>query len=173
MSSPWQSASLHVAGASVIDPETDLGRQERCSTGGRRAGTSHTAAAAAPDIAVDTLFRQAGVLRMDTLGELVDAAWLLTEQPLPAGDRFATAGNAGGLNVLAADAAEAAGLHVVELSATLQQEFADLAPHLASVTNPVDLGADVPPATIAGEFGFSVPQVKPTRWWSRWSRRAQ
>ncbi|HEU4909131.1 MAG TPA: GNAT family N-acetyltransferase, partial [Propionibacteriaceae bacterium] len=118
------------------------------SSGGRRAGTSHTAAAAAPDVAVDTLFRQAGVLRMDTLGELLDAARLLTEQPLPAGDRVAIVGNAGGLNVLAADAASAAGLQVVELSATLQHEFADLAPHLAGVTNPLDLGADAPPPTI-------------------------
>ena len=118
------------------------------SVGGRRAGTSHTAAAAAPDVAVDTLFRQAGVLRMDTLGELLDAARLLTQQPLPAGDRIAIVGNAGGLNVLAADAAEAAGLQVVELSASLQQQFAGLAPHLAGVTNPVDLGADAPPATI-------------------------
>jgi acyl-CoA synthetase (NDP forming)/N-acetylglutamate synthase-like GNAT family acetyltransferase len=118
------------------------------SAGGHRAGTSHTAAAAAPDVAVDTLFRQAGVLRMDTLGELLDAARLLTEQPLPAGDRVAIVGNAGGLNVLAADAAEAAGQQMVELSATLQQEFAGLVPHLASVTNPVDLGADAPPATI-------------------------
>jgi acyl-CoA synthetase (NDP forming)/GNAT superfamily N-acetyltransferase len=118
------------------------------SAGGRRAGASHTAAAAAPDVAVDTLFRQAGVLRMDTLGELLDAARLLTEQPLPAGDRVAIVGNAGGLNILAADAAEAAGLQVVEFSATLQEEFADLAPHLAGVANPVDLGADAPPATI-------------------------
>ena len=93
--------------------------------------SSHTAAAAAPDVAVDSLFRQAGVLRMDTLGELLDAARLLTEQPLPAGDRVAIVGNAGGLNVLAADAAaEAAGLQVVELSAALQQELADVAPHL-------------------------------------------
>ncbi|HWH98838.1 MAG TPA: acetate--CoA ligase family protein, partial [Propionibacteriaceae bacterium] len=47
-----------------------------------------------------------------------------------------------------ADAAEAAGLQVVEFSATLQEEFADLAPHLGGVTNPVDLGADAPPMTI-------------------------
>jgi acyl-CoA synthetase (NDP forming)/GNAT superfamily N-acetyltransferase len=118
------------------------------SASGRRAGSSHRAAAAAPDVAVDTLFRQAGVLRMDTLGELLDAARLLTEQPLPAGDRVAIVGNAGGLNILAADAAEAAGLKVVEFSATLQQKFAAIAPHLAGVANPVDLGADAPPATI-------------------------
>jgi acyl-CoA synthetase (NDP forming) len=118
------------------------------SAGGRRAGSSHTAAAAAPDVAVDTLFRQAGVLRMDTLGELLDAARLLTEQPLPAGDRVAIVGNAGGLNILAADAAAAAELQVVELSATLQREFAGIAPHLAGVSNPVDLGADAPADTI-------------------------
>jgi acyl-CoA synthetase (NDP forming)/GNAT superfamily N-acetyltransferase len=118
------------------------------SVGGRRAGTSHTAAAAAPDVAVDSLFRQAGVLRMDTLGELLDTARLLTEQPLPAGDRVAIVGNAGGLNVLAADAAAAAKLQIVELSAALQQELADVASHLAGVSNPVDLGADAPPATI-------------------------
>jgi acyl-CoA synthetase (NDP forming) len=125
------------------------------STGGQRAGSSHTAAAAAPDVAVDTLFRQAGVLRMDTLGELLDAARLLTEQPLPAGDRVAIVGNAGGLNVLAADAAAAAALQVVELSAPLQREFAGIAPHLAGVSNPVDLGADAPAETI----GRAVPAL--------------
>ena len=112
------------------------------STGGRRAGASHTAAAAAPDVAIDTLFRQAGVLRMDTLGELLDAVRLLTEQPLPAGDRVAIVGNAGGLNVLAADAAEAVGLQVVEFSSTLRQRLEAAGPHLAGIGNPVDLGAD-------------------------------
>ena len=85
---------------------------------------------------------------MDTLGELLDAARLLTEQPLPDGDRIVIVGNAGGLNILAADAGEAAGLRVIEMSADVQQQFADLAPHLAGVANPVDLGADAPPETI-------------------------
>jgi acyl-CoA synthetase (NDP forming) len=73
---------------------------------------------------------------------------LLTEQPLPAGDRIAIVGNAGGLNVLAADAAAAAKLQIIELSAALQQELAGIAPHFAGVSNPVDLGADAPPAAI-------------------------
>jgi acyl-CoA synthetase (NDP forming) len=50
--------------------------------------------------------------------------------------------------VLAADAAAAAKLQIVELSAALQHELAGAAPHLAGVSNPVDLGADAPPATI-------------------------
>lgn len=37
---------------------------------------------------------------------------------------------------------------MIELSADVQQQFADLAPHLAGVANPVDLGADAPPETI-------------------------
>jgi acyl-CoA synthetase (NDP forming) len=103
------------------------------SAGGRRAGASHTAAAAAPDVAVETLFAQAGVVRTDTLGELLDAARMLVDQPLPAGSRLGIVGNAGGVNVLAADAAEAAGLTVPD----------------ASGGNPVDLGAAATPTAMA------------------------
>ncbi|GAA4473904.1 bifunctional acetate--CoA ligase family protein/GNAT family N-acetyltransferase [Phytohabitans houttuyneae] len=104
------------------------------SAAGRRAGASHTAAAAAPDVAVDALFAQAGVIRVDTLGELLDTARLLTEQPLPAGDRLAIIGNAGGVNVLAADAAEAVGLRV---------------PAVPAADNPLDLGAGASPEAFA------------------------
>jgi acyl-CoA synthetase (NDP forming)/GNAT superfamily N-acetyltransferase len=97
------------------------------SGAGRRAGASHTAAAAAPHVAVDTLFDQAGVVRADHLGELIDAARMLTDQPLPAGDRLAVLGNAGGANVLAADAAEAGGLVLPD--------------RVAGLDNPLDLGA--------------------------------
>ena len=65
------------------------------SVAGQRAGASHTAAAASPDIAVDTLCAQAGIVRVDHLGELLDAARMMTDQPLPAGDRIAVIGNAG------------------------------------------------------------------------------
>lgn len=82
------------------------------SVSGQRAGASHTAAAAAPDVAVDSLFAQAGVVRTDTLGEMLDAARTLVDQPLSAGTRLGILGNAGGLNVLAADAAASAGLQM-------------------------------------------------------------
>ncbi|HWG99162.1 MAG TPA: GNAT family N-acetyltransferase [Pilimelia sp.] len=120
------------------------------STGGQRAGASHTAAAAVPDTMVDTLFAQAGVIRTDTLSELLDAARLLVDQPLPAGDRLGVLGNAGGLNVLAADAAAAADLVVPELSAPVQAAIARLAPAAAGRANPVDLGAEANPQTLAG-----------------------
>jgi acyl-CoA synthetase (NDP forming)/RimJ/RimL family protein N-acetyltransferase len=103
------------------------------SGAGQRAGASHTAAAAAPAATVDALFAQAGVVRTENLGDLIDAARMLTDQPLPRGHRLAIVGNAGGLNVLAADAAETSGLTVP-------------AGHGG---NPLDLGADVSPAAFA------------------------
>ncbi|MEJ3747017.1 GNAT family N-acetyltransferase [Actinomycetes bacterium KLBMP 9797] len=119
------------------------------SSAGRRAGASHTAAAAAPDMAVDALFAQAGVIRVDNLGELLDAARLLTEQPLPTGDRLAIIGNAGGVNVLAADAADAAGLRVPAPSPALRDRLAAAAPGAAALDNPLDLGAGASPAAFA------------------------
>ena len=112
------------------------------SIAGKRAGASHTAAAASPGVAVDTLFDQAGVIRADHLGELLDAARMVTDQPLPAGDRLAILGNAGGVNVLAADAAEAAGLRVPEPSIDLLSSIQRLVP---GAGNPLDLGAAATP----------------------------
>src|SRR5206468_4658005 len=83
---------------------------------GARAASSHTAALAGSDAAVDALFHQTGVLRARTLEELVDAAALLGSQPLPRGPRVAVVTNAGGLGILCADACDAAGLELPELS---------------------------------------------------------
>ena len=79
------------------------------SESGARAAASHTGSIVAGDIAVDALFRQAGVIRTDTLEELFDVASLVSTQPLPAGKRVAILTNAGGLGILCADACEAAG----------------------------------------------------------------
>ncbi|HEX2315030.1 MAG TPA: GNAT family N-acetyltransferase [Thermomonospora sp.] len=63
-----------------------------------------------PDHAVSALFAQAGVIRVDDLGELFDVAQLLAYQPLPAGDRIAIIDNSDSLGLLAQDAAVALGL---------------------------------------------------------------
>ena len=83
---------------------------------GIKAASSHTAALAGSDTAVDALFRQAGVIRTRTLDELIEVASLLAAQPVPRGGRVALLTNAGGLGILAADAAEAAGLELPTLS---------------------------------------------------------
>jgi acyl-CoA synthetase (NDP forming)/RimJ/RimL family protein N-acetyltransferase len=66
----------------------------------------------APQAAVDAMFRQAGVIQVDTLDEMFDVAQLLAHQPLPGGSRVAVVGNSDALGLLAADAAAASGLSV-------------------------------------------------------------
>src|SRR5262249_58531684 len=79
---------------------------------GARAASSHTAALAGSDAAVEALFGQAGVLRARTLEELVDTAALLSSQPLPKGPRVGVITNAGGPGTLCAGACEAVGLEL-------------------------------------------------------------
>ena len=112
------------------------------SRAGARAAASHTGALAASDAVVDGLFRQAGVIRTNTVEELFDVASLLAHQPLPHGSRIAILSNAGGPAILAADAAEAHGLALAALSDATIAALRDLLPPAASVGNPVDMLAD-------------------------------
>ena len=123
------------------------------SASGSRAGASHTAAAATPGVGVDALFAQAGVIGCRDAEDLARTAVLLTEQPLPRGRRLAILSNAGGMGVLAADAATAEGLEVPEFSADLQRRLADLVHGTTGTSNPVDAGAGVSPAQLAELFG--------------------
>ncbi len=68
----------------------------------------------APDAAVDAMFKQAGVVQVDTLEEMFDVGQLLAHQPLPRGHRVALVGNSDAIALLAADAAAGNGLAVVK-----------------------------------------------------------
>jgi acetyl coenzyme A synthetase (ADP forming)-like protein len=109
------------------------------SATGQRAASSHTAALAGSDAAVEALFHQAGVIRAPSLEELIDVAALLSNQAEPKGRRVAVLTNAGGLGILCADACEAAGLDVPELSAESRKALAAQLSPEASVANPVDM----------------------------------
>ncbi len=109
------------------------------TSAGSRAASSHTGALASSDVAVQALFRQAGVIRVDTIEELFAAASLLANQPIPGGPKVGIVTNAGGPGILAADALEAHGLSLPELSPGLRAEIAALLPAEASTRNPVDL----------------------------------
>ena len=120
------------------------------SSAGFRATQSHTGALiASSDVTVDALFHQAGVIRMDTLGEMFDVAALLTTQPIPKGRRVAIITNAGGAGILAADACEDGGLVVPEFSAEVQDELRAHLNRDAGVRNPVDMIA----SATAPDFG--------------------
>jgi acyl-CoA synthetase (NDP forming) len=110
------------------------------SAAGQRAACSHTGALlAAADTTVDALFRHAGVIRTDTVGEMFDVAAVLSRQPLPRGNRVAIVTNAGGPAILCTDACEANGLLVEPLGQATRTALATALPAEASVTNPVDM----------------------------------
>lgn len=63
-----------------------------------------------PYATVSALLRQAGVIRVDTITELVDTGLLLARQPLPPGPRVAILGNSESLGLLTYDVCLSEGL---------------------------------------------------------------
>ena len=135
---------------------------------GQRAAVSHTAALAADEAVRDAALRQAGVVRVRTGLQVLDAARALSGQPMPRGQRVAVVTNSGGTGVELADLLADEGLQVPELSPALQEELRVLLPGYASAVNPVDmtpawsLFATVYPAAIellarSGEIDVVVP----------------
>ncbi|MGH9837665.1 MAG: GNAT family N-acetyltransferase [Blastocatellia bacterium] len=116
------------------------------SSAGARAASSHTAALASSDQAADALFKQTGVIRVDTLAEFFSVARLLAFQPIPKGKRLCVLTNGGGPGIIAADAAIAAGLDIPPLSEMTEQRLRAVLPASASVANPVDIIASSGPA---------------------------
>ena len=107
---------------------------------GARGTSSHTGALlAASEVTVDALFEQAGVIRTDTLHELLGVGAFLDAQPVPAGDRVAIVTNAGGPGILCADACQAAGVDVPAFDPELRSRLAAVLAPGAGTANPVDM----------------------------------
>lgn len=109
------------------------------SGAGARAVSSHTGSLAGSYSAYQAAFKQAGVIEVDDLAALFDAAWALSCQPLPRGRRVAIFTNAGGPAALASDALEANGFTLGEISEARQTLLAEQLNSSAQVSNPVDM----------------------------------
>ncbi len=109
---------------------------------GARAAASHTGALAGSDEVYDSLFRQSGVLRVETLEELFDYARALALQPPPRGNRVAIVTNAGGPGIMATDASVRYGLGIAPLTRETRERLQAQLPPTASVQNPIDLIGD-------------------------------
>jgi acyl-CoA synthetase (NDP forming)/GNAT superfamily N-acetyltransferase len=124
------------------------------SAAGARATTAHTGALVRPSsirlatagLSEDALFQQAGIIRTETLEELFDTAQVLSDQPLPTGNRVAILTNAGGPAVLGADACQAHGLHLPELPDDVRNAFAAGLPGADGFANPIVMPATAGPS---------------------------
>ena len=108
----------------------------------RTAMASHTGALAGEDAIYESAFRQAGIIRVNTLKELVDLPKVFADQPLPSGNRVAIITISGGAGVMGIDVAAQNGLSLAKLSPKSLERLNEISPLLAS--NPIDLGPALP-----------------------------
>lgn len=106
---------------------------------GGRAAMSHTGALSGPDPLYNGIFRQAGVIRADSLTEMFDICWALGTLPPIKGNGVVIETNSGGPGGMAADACGRAGLTLPALSEATLAKLRPLLPATASLNNPVDM----------------------------------
>jgi acetyltransferase len=106
---------------------------------GARAAVSHTGALTGTEIATDTLLRQCGVIRVNTMQEMFTLAQAFANQPLPKGPRVAVVTNAGGPGILAVDHLIGADVELAEFGPATRRKLQKALPPEASAANPIDM----------------------------------
>ncbi|OGI15510.1 MAG: hypothetical protein A2878_00175 [Candidatus Moranbacteria bacterium RIFCSPHIGHO2_01_FULL_54_31] len=124
------------------EPKPIVVLKSGATVAGTRASSSHTGALAGSDTAYQALFDQARIVRADSLEQLIDMLAAFSHNPLPESNRVTIVTNAGGLGVLATDAATKSGLVLAMLSRETQGKLEALLPAAASKHNPVDVLGD-------------------------------
>ncbi len=122
---------------------------------GSRAVSSHTGSLAGSEQAYQAAFRQAGVIRAESMEELFDIALALGYQPPLLGDRIAIVTNAGGPGILATDALEHAGMSLARFELKTKLALEEYLPGAASAANPVDVLGDAR----ADRYAFALEKV--------------
>lgn len=152
---PW-----HLAEAARIARERDLPMvvlKSGRSAAGQAAAQSHTGALANEDRTVDAFLREHGILRAQSMADLVDNAPLYLQGWRPKGRRLVAISNSGAVCVLTADAATQASMPLEPLQPSTQAELRRILPGFATVRNPVDITAAL--LTNSGLFGGILPPI--------------
>jgi acyl-CoA synthetase (NDP forming) len=109
------------------------------SQAGARVARAHTGSLVGDDAVVDAVFRQNGVIRVDSLEDLIITAGLLAETgPLP-GNRFGFITASGGASEIIADRAEDEGIEIPEFAPETVERLRRVVPEFAATQNPVDV----------------------------------
>ncbi len=112
-----------------------VGRSEK----GKQAARSHTGALAGNAEIFEGFFRQYGIIRVDTIEELVETAGIMSRCPLPGGGRVGIATMSGGLGGLYADLCARLSIELPDLSPETVDSLNKLLPDFAQPANPLDV----------------------------------
>ncbi len=107
-----------------------------------KAAASHTGSLSGEDGIYDAAFKRAGIVRVNEIADLFNAAEVLGTQPLPKGPRLAIITNAGGPGVMATDALIAQGGKLAKLSQKTMDTLNAVLPPFWSHGNPIDVLGD-------------------------------
>ncbi len=107
-----------------------------------KAAASHTGSLSGEDSIYDAAFKRAGIVRVNEIADLFNAAEVLGTQPLPKGPRLAIITNAGGPGVMATDALIGQGGKLAKLSQKTMDSLNAVLPPFWSHGNPIDVLGD-------------------------------
>jgi acyl-CoA synthetase (NDP forming) len=105
---------------------------------GSRAASSHTGAMASSDLAVEALFRKAGIVRCSGREELTTVASVFFHKPLK-GKNIAIITHAGGPAVMLTDALSAGGMNIPKIEGEHNDKLLAMMNPGASAVNPIDM----------------------------------
>jgi len=125
------------------------------SEAGAKAASSHTGSLAGGEVAYESAFARAGIIRCNSIKQQFDFAQALAFQPLPAGPSVAVITNAGGPGIMAADAVEAKGLTFAKLSEETVNKLSANLPPASNLYNPIDILGDA----LADRYEFALDVV--------------
>ncbi|MDG6220160.1 MAG: acetate--CoA ligase family protein [Candidatus Thermoplasmatota archaeon] len=111
------------------------GRSKR----GALAAASHTGSLAGSDSVFDSIIRQCGVLRAESIQDALDWCKFISSNPIPRGENAVIITNGGGVGVLAADACEKYDVRLYDDLQAMKECFSGTMPEFGSAKNPVDL----------------------------------
>lgn len=123
------------------------------SESGSRAASSHTGAMASSDLAVEALFRKAGIVRCYSREELTTVGALFTLKEIK-GRNIAIVTHAGGPAVMLTDALSKGGLNVPDLRGAVADELKELLYPGSSTANPIDILATGTPEHLGIAIDF-------------------
>jgi len=107
-----------------------------------KAAASHTGSLSGEDDIYEAAFKRAGIVRVQEIADLFNAAEVLGTQPLPNGPKLAVITNAGGPGVMATDALIAKGGKLAKLSQKTVADLNNVLPPFWSKGNPIDVLGD-------------------------------
>jgi len=119
---------------------------------GAQAAASHTGALAGTEAVYDAIFKQSGIIRVESIDELFDFATAFAyknesalgklRRKVPNGNRVAIVTNAGGPGIVATDMTVSSGLQLAAFQEETIEALASHLPSAANLHNPVDVIGD-------------------------------